>query len=148
MVDQLCVIFELFKMREGDKRRGLFGYWMSLLWVLVLRSVCSLNADEVLCTDFRSNCLWLCKLCLFLSSEAKFSNQFVKNIDKKVTSSLKQLLTKILFDAVPTALTENVQKAVIDSLPSYRDALQKDSTQVEQSTALQFFITGVPENES
>ena len=61
---------------------------------------------------------------------------------------MKQLLPKNLSDTLPTALTENVQKAVTDSLQSYRDALQKESTHVKQSTDLQFVINGVPENES
>ena len=37
---------------------------------------------------------------------------------------------------------------VTDSLPSYRDALQKESTQVKQSAELQFVIISVPENET
>ena len=85
----------------------------------------SLTVDEVQWLGARSNCLWLCNSGLSSPSEAKFSILIVENIDKKITSSLKQLLPKILSDALPTALTENFQKAVTDSLPSYRDALQR-----------------------
>ena len=85
----------------------------------------SLTVDEVQSMGARSNYLWLCDSCFSSSSEVKFSNLIVENIDKKITSSLKQLLPKILSDALPTALIENVQKAVTDSHPSYRDALQR-----------------------
>ena len=78
----------------------------------------------------------------------KVKGQTLCHLRSVPDASLKQLLPKILSDALPTALTENVQKAVTDSLPSYRYALQKESTQVKQSAHLQFVITGVPENES
>ena len=99
--------------------------------------------DVTLLAPGSMDCMWLCDKWLTSPSKAKISNLIVEKIDKTYLISEAIATNLMLYQLV---LLKMFQKTVTDSLPSYRDALQKDSTQINQLINLQFLITDVPEN--
>ena len=113
-----------------------------------------LSEEEVKWLGAKRNFVWLCDSCveqndnIFTSSktEAKLNGLF-DSLSNKFTSSIAELIPKVVKESITSHLCDNVKKTVNGKLPSYTYVSSVHSNAQYKNPDLQFIINGVTESE-